>query len=398
MRLTVVAFGGLLILLTWLIGRTLFDRSVGLVAAAGTAFTPVIVASSSAVWPDVPGAAIGLAVLAVLILSVRSDRVSWWVLLAAPLAVLATIIRFGAPIPIGIGALAIAIWRWPVVRRSIPQLVVLALLTSSGVMAVLAVPAVLGATQSPLDAVATMSASNDFPFYRGFVDYAKMYDFLLLTPTGLVLSLGLMWAAVVALRLRDDRNQVLLAASIGLATAVVLAVTLHGEYRYLAPVYPWLWLAAAVGLVHGARQMRRDFLIGPVAMVVVAALLAGVADGGTEMANSKNRFLELRTASRQIDADTEDQDCAVVTSYGPQVAWYSNCITAKYSFAGVRLTVETFPVDAPVYVLAVQNGKRQPDGELLDDYLAAGAGNCFEVGEPDDGPLRFVEACLVGGG
>ncbi|MDH3193713.1 MAG: glycosyltransferase family 39 protein, partial [Acidimicrobiia bacterium] len=167
MRLGVVVFGGLTILLTWLIGRKLFDGQVGLIAAAGLAFSPVVVASASSVWPDLPGTALGLAVLAVLIFSTHRDKVSWWVLVAAPLSIAATLVRFGAPIPIGIGAVAVAVWRWEVVRRSLPQVAALGMLTALPVWAMLGTSRFLGTAMSPLDAIASLDASNDFPFYQG---------------------------------------------------------------------------------------------------------------------------------------------------------------------------------------------------------------------------------------
>ena len=396
MRLTVVAFGGLLILFTWLIGRTLFDQTVGLVAAAGLAFSPTVVASSSAVWPDVPGAALGLGVLAILILSVRHDRVSWWVLTAGPVAVLATVFRFGAPLAIGIGAISIAIWRWSAVRRSVPQVASLAVLTAAGVTAVLAVPNALGGASSPLSAIRALADSNDFPIYQGFVDYAQLYDFLLLTPTGLVLALGLIWGTIHARRAPEGRAPFGLVLGIALVTVLALAVTLHGEYRYLVPAYPWLWIAAGYGVVKASQVMPRDLLLAGGTTVLVAFVLSGISDGGAEMANSKERFLELRTVSREIDSATDDGSCGVVTSYGPQVAWYSHCVTARYSLTDVRVSAASFPPDPIVYVLVVQDGKRQPEAAVLDEYWVVAAAGCVEAGEPDDGPLQYAIACALG--
>ncbi|MBK5267168.1 MAG: glycosyltransferase family 39 protein [Acidimicrobiia bacterium] len=395
MRLGVVLFGGLAVLLTWLIGRTLFDQRVGLIAASGMAFSPVVVASASAVWPDLPGTAVGLAALAVLIFSSRGERVRWWVLWAAPLSVAATLVRFGAPIPIGIGALAIVAWRWDAVRRSIPQVLALGFLTAIPVGAILGTSQVLGLSMSPLDAIATLNERNALPFYRGLVDYAKLGDFLLLNPAGVALATGLAVGVVVAIRQGRNRGAFGLSAGIAAVTVLVLVFTLHGEYRYLTPAYPWLWMTAAYGLNEISLSMRKEYAVSIAGILLGLALLSGIADGGLEVTHNKERFPDIRAAARLIDSVTADGECGVVTGYVPQVSWYSHCVTANYSLGGVRITSASFPVDPTLYVFVVQNGKRQPAKSVLDDYLDQTSGECIVVGEPTSGPFRYVRACPV---
>ncbi len=393
MRLTVVIFGGLLVVLTWWVGRMVYGPGVGLIAAAGAGLTPTILASTTAVWPDVPGAALGLGVLAILLATSSGDRVSWWVLAAAPLAVLATIFRFGAPLPIGIGAVGIAIWRWPAVRHSLGRVGSLAAVTLIGIGVVLAVPATLGAATSPLESIGRLSSTNDFPIYQGLIDYAQLYDFLLLTPAGVVLVIGLAWA--VGLKANRSDGRWLLVAGIGLVTALAIALTLHGEYRYLSPAYPWLWIASAAGFASAFTRLHGHLATSAVAVLAVAVILAGFSDGAIEVSKNKDRFLAIRTAARQIDNATEDLECGVITGYVPQVAWYSRCITTSYSTSNVRLTSESFPEDPATFLFFVQDGKRQPEGDLLQAYRDAVDGACSATGSPSDGPLEYVEVCPV---
>ncbi len=74
MRLAVVIFGGLTILLTWLIGRKLFDQRIGLIAASGVAFSPVVVASASSVLARSARNGAGIVGLAVLIFAVQGEK------------------------------------------------------------------------------------------------------------------------------------------------------------------------------------------------------------------------------------------------------------------------------------------------------------------------------------
>lgn len=395
LRLIVVVFGGLLVLFSWLIGRTLFSGRVGLIAAAGVASTPVIITSSASVWPDVPGAALGLVVLAVLMWSIRGVRVSWWVLLAAPLTILATVVRFGAPLPVVVGGLGLAIWKRDVLARSIPQLVVLITTTAAGVGAVLTMPRVLGTEKSPLAAISAFNEARDLPAFQGIVDYFTQYESLIATPSGLVLIVGLAWGAIAARRSNEARKAFLVASGIGLATMLMIALTLHGESRYLVPAYPWLWIGAAYGLDQVLSMMQQDLRRPLVGVAVVGMLLAGAAEGAAAMRTRQERFSVLRAAARQLDVSTVDGQCGVITGYGPQVEWYSACLTAPYSLESVRLTGTGFPSEAVVYLMYVERGKRQPVSPLLDEYLESVTGECVEVGAPTGGPLRFVSACAI---
>lgn len=395
-RLAVVVFGGLCVLLTWLIGRELFDTRVGLLAAFGLAFSPAFLVSSALAWPDVPGAAVGLGVLFVLLWSVRDDHLSWWVLLAAPLTVLATLIRFGAPLPIGVGVIAIAVWKRDLLRRSWRKVAVLGLLTGVGLLVVLAVPGTLGTATSPLSSIAQFESASFQPFYTGFVDYAKMYQFLLLNPLGMTLAIGIVWMMTVLIRDREraDRGRILLVTSIGLGSVFVIGATLHGEFRYLAPTYPWLWLMASVALVEGLRSMRSDMRRALGVSLIVLVVMSGVADWTSEVDKNKNRFLEIRTASREIDEISEDGGCAVVTGYTPQVAWYSRCLTGRFPSDG-GATQPVF-VDLETFVFFVKSGKNQPPEEQVFAYLQQEGAACATVGDPDGAPLRFVTVCPTG--
>ncbi len=396
LRWVVVVFGLVLIVLTWLVGRAMFDPLTGVVASAGTAVTPLILASATSVWPDVPGAALGLGVLAILVMASRGRRVRWWVLAAAPLAGLATFVRFGAPLTIAVGAVGLAVWRWETVKRSAPQVTVLLVLTGLATGAVLLWPPVVGASTSPLAATMAQSARNDFAWYQGLIDYVQLSDFLLLTPAGLLLAGGLVAGALQWRTGGAWRSGFLTAATIGLASALAVALTLHGEYRYLVPAVPWLWIAAAVGLAGRWRQFGASEAPLVVALVAVAVVFGSIADSDIEVGKSADRYETLRLAAMRIDEETADGSCGVITSYLPQVAWYSRCATALYSAEEVRLTAPSFPPDPSVYLLVVQDGKRQPDGDLLEAYRAE-ANDCVAVSEMVAGRSRIVEVCSVDG-
>ena len=144
LRLLVAGFGLGLVVTAWLLARHLFDSRAGLIAAGGIAVTPPLVLAATQVWPDVPGAALGLVAIALFVFATGGDRPSWWMLAVIPVVGAATYLRFGAPLPIAIGLGAVAGWRWRVLLRGWAPAIVTAAGATAVVVAVLEIPSLTG--------------------------------------------------------------------------------------------------------------------------------------------------------------------------------------------------------------------------------------------------------------
>jgi hypothetical protein len=81
----------------------------------------------------------------------------------------------------------------------------------------------------------------------------------------------------------------------------------------------------------------------------------------------------------------------VVTGFVPQVAWYSGCGTDAYDLSKVAYPPQLVQDSAVVYLLWAQEGKRQPEPELWEDYVAASRGMVHR----EEG-RRIVEVYLAG--
>ena len=383
LRIVVAVLGGLGLVVTWLLGRYLFGTAEGLVAAAGVGLSPIWVAGATHVWPDVPGAAVGLIALAVLVFASHGDRVSWWVILAAPLTVAATVVRYGAPGPIAVGALAIAWWRRDVLRRSLPQVTALTVLTAVPLAILLFTNAVFDTDTPPLLAAAELRPNRGGTFTDGWVVLWQQLPSLLAQPTVVFMFLGI--AVALAMRITDvelrRRRTMVVAASLG--TLIVLATALSSELRYFAPLLPWTWLAAALGLMSLIRPLDRRSLIaiGVVAGVALGFSAVNANEDGADILS--DRFQRLREATRDRDWAA---GCHIATSYGPQVGWYSGCTTVGFVLG------EDFPIwasDAPTDVLVVFGGKRQP--QSLYPWLEENADLQFIYGERGLGSFQYIE-------
>ncbi len=389
LRMSVWAFGSLGVILTWLIGRSLFDSRAGLLGAAGLSLASPWLASSTSIWPDVPGAVLGMAAITIVLFATDGDRVSWWALAAAPFAVAAVLVRYGALVPMGIGGLAILIWRWPMLRRGWPQLLSLASIIAAGSLLILMVPGVTGAATSPLSSINTLKAASDFPITQGIRDYIRQADFVAGGYVGLFLILGLVLAVLYAKKDPGLRASAVFVFSLTGATALVLVLILHGEYRYLAPVFPFAWILGGMGLAEASRRIPRETAMAVAVVLAILLPINALSHGDLEADKNDERFGDLRLVATAIDAEHGYEECGVITSYIPQVAWYSECVIRRFETVPV-LTSPFFVEPQADYLLLVTGGKRQPQGESLDAYLGTTDEVFVESGNPEAGNLEYA--------
>ncbi len=362
-RLAVAAFGLGLVVVTWLLARHLFGPRPGVVAAAGVALTPPLVLAATQVWPDVPGAAMGVLAIALFVWATGGERPSWWMTVLVPVAATATFLRYGAPLPIAAGLLVVAVWRRRLLLRHPLAALVTALGATAAVVVVLTVPQLTGAGSSPLGAVGSADQA-----FAGFGDYLMLIH-QVVGPAAVVLALAGMVAAFAwSGREGIDRGALLAASAAALVTAVGLAVVLHGEVRYLAPAYPWLWVAGAPGLERLSRALPRA--IRPVLAFVVVGALAATAVAGARERNrdSGTEFTAVRHAAEFIAEQAAGRACLVVASRVPQVMWYSGCDAVPFDLDEVRLPSRP---ETAVFMVLIGGDRRQPEGELLAAYRAA---------------------------
>lgn len=383
LRLVVALSGAILVASTWLLGRLMVGKTPALVAAFGLGLTPVILTSATQVWPDIPAAAVGTAALALYAYGLGRERIPWWVVVAVPgLVGLATTIRYGAPIPLALGLAGLTLWLWPAGLEGRIRVAAVAAGTTGMVALIVMTPVMTGGT-APFAALAGLSAG--IPFSRGFGDYWRLRSSLIRGP-GFIALLGIASGLTFSFIDRATSRQFLWPLGIGIVTFVALSASVHGEARYLAPVYPWFWLAAGVGLVGLANALPRKVAFGSaLAAVTVCGFLA------LELSDDRNRFNErfatLKVAAVSLDDGTP---CGVFTSHTPQVEWYSECETVGINRDAVVTSSPLFP-EGPRYLFIVVGGKRQPDADLLAEYIqqTTGVASKFAAHAGDAGDIEI---------
>ena len=368
-RLAVAAFMLGLVVVTWLLTRHLFGRGPALVAAAGVSLSPPLLLAATQVWPDVPGAALGLLAIALFVIATGGDRPSWWMAALVPVVAAATFVRYGAPLPMAVGLLAVAGWRWRVWWRRPLPVIVTALAAAAVVVTILAVPQLSGAQSSPLRAITGYNRS----WLDGFAGFASMGE-QAVGPAAVVLALagvvaGFGWAK----REGIDRSALVVAGVVCVVTVVGLATVLHGELRYLAPAYPWLWVAGAPGLERLGRALPRRAQPVLAAVVVLALAVAGVGTARERNRAGSSDHGSVRQAATEIAAQAGGRRCLVVVQRVPQVMWYSGCKAIPFDLDEIALDEIALPRPprTVTFLMWVGGDERQPTGDLLAAYRAA---------------------------
>lgn len=402
----VIAAGGIVV--TWVWARRWFGARAGLVAAALLATMPWYLGTAYRVFVDAPGTTFGVAAVAAFALSITPAGLSRWALLTVPLAGLATLTRYGAPTLIagGLGVVALAHWRellgaW---RRA----AAVACATAVVVGAILLVPAVTGSKGAPLSAFRARQDAKGIGAFESYGDFNEYWGEVLGGLDGLLVVVGIALLLVALLRSpRGARRRLAVVPLVFCASYVLLNAGLaQGFPQYLVPMLPFVAMAAASGLAT---------VLDRVKVPVVIALLAAVMslggwlsfDRAREMSEEQSRrFSSLVSVSREI-GDLPDGDCLVITSYSPQVAWYSGCPAVPFPPNMREGAVLTDVIrerlwswfdgrrdpQTRVYWMLMGGGKRQPEGvdlaglhemtrEIVIEVEASGGGaqRDFEVG------------------
>jgi len=345
MRLVPILFAGLGVLVVWLLARRLFGPRTAFVAAGLMAVTPGWLTSSWWILADVPGAVIGLAAATVVVYAARGQSITWWAFLAAPLAVAATYVRYGAPLVVSIAIVGVLAARWSTTRRNVLVAGAVVALTCGAMAVVVLVPGATGSTVAPYQANKAVGSTFTFEPLQSFRDFSRQvpeffgFDaawdlgrsgvgsvaarvaFVLGSLFVVVVCIG--WMVAIGRAARGaHRIEVLAVAVTVVGSIAVLGLTFsHGETRYLAPVAPWIVVGAAVGLTAIADRVPRGARAAFWLAAAIPALLFVI-----ELAPKTDRaFGPFSELGRRIEADRPE--CVLVGNVSrPSVAIIPRCV------------------------------------------------------------------------
>ena len=361
----------------WWLARTLGGPAAGLIAATVFMLAPTVLEAGTLYLTDLPAAGVLLA-LAGLLWSQFGvhERPNGWLLLAAPLAWAAYEFRYGSALIVVLLFLTVGVMFWPTVRAH-ARLVGVTL----AVLVALLIPHLVNSTLdvgTPWGRLLYLSrlVRPEYPA-QGLLEYLRWFPRDLAgVLAAALMAVGLIGGLVVVLRGRGasrreryERRGVIFVAVPALAHVVMIGVASPAEPRF---VFFSIGLLCAAGAVVVARVLHGIAARSqPLAWVALIAFALVMGMHTALLTRSEARSRDLRDEVLLTSANALRQDagfnCSVLTSYSPQVTWYSGC--ASYSFGSPPVADRQQYLTDDAWLLLFEPGKRQPEGALLEGYL-----------------------------
>jgi hypothetical protein len=358
----------------WVLGSKLAGGWVGPVAALAVVSGPAILRRGTEFLSDIPSAALLVVCMVILWREfVRKSEPTYHVLWLLVPALLAFYIRYQSVLSFALLAITVLIIWWPKVRSRPGPLVGL---TTLGVVGL--VPHFVYAiseTGSPFGVLTRTGSASGRDFVgEGLVDYAVDIVWPL---GGFVAPLAVL-AAVVALvgfwKSSERRTTLLFLLLPAVGQVVVLGVFSHGEPRFIFFPLALLVVAGTMSLralaQNGQLLSLKPALYGALATLLIGSLGLSLASArrSVDARIGSNEPIEL--ASHEMINLSGGNTCGTMTSYLPQVTFYSACSTESFDEDLEAAVAVDDLVGEAKFMLLVEEGKRQPLGDELNDLVA----------------------------
>lgn len=374
----------------WWLGRTVRSNRVGLVGAAVFATGPSVLRRGAEFLTDLPSTGLLLVVTALLwswlTERVPRDSTLMW---AVVVATVAFYWRYQAILSLGllvVGAAVVFGRRLKENRRSVVRAAIVGM--------VLLAPHVVYAIAETGRPWGILTWTGDVAgrayLGEGLVDYASALPDQLAGQIGaLALVAALVWLGWRLVRAAarggmeaTDRVAVFLAIP-ALGHIGALGLISHGEPRFVFYPVALLLVMAALAADDLRRRVPAEwFRVGAVGLTVAVVALFGLN------ATRTDRNAEARAASIAILEEAaatvlarSDGPCGIVTTYAPQLTWFSGCPTDLPGLSAAEVDLDP-ALDG--FLVLFDRGKRQPTGAVLDAYLALAEGDPTVIDDPVD--------------
>lgn len=369
-----------LALATWRLGWRMFAGSVGAFAALVVVAGPAILRRSTEFLTDIPAAAL-LMVCMVVLWREFADKAqpSYALAWLLPFAWGAFYLRYQSILALGLIGLTVLILFWSKVRARPGPLVATASIGAVGLIPHFAYS--IQTTGSPIGILLFTGrvAGREF-LGEGIIDYALLSVWPLMGLVGIpAIVLFLIWV-INSWSEPTRRKKALFLAVPAIGQVLALGIVSHGEARFVFFPMALTAVGAVAGVAHWL-SLRDSRIRSATAVGLVALLFGSIALSVDSARSSVDRRINsnepVELSAELIEAESGRQSCAVMTSYTPQVTFYSGCWTGRFRVGlDPAEAVEALEGDAR-WMMLIDNGKRQPTGSDL-----AGL-----VDEADSGPV-----------
>lgn len=378
---------------TWLLGRRIGGSLVGPLAAMALVASPSLLRRSTEYLSDVPSAA--LLVFCMVILwreFVDSEVPTYRLVWLAPVALVAFYLRYQSVVSFAVIALTVVVLFWRKVRLAWRPVALTAALGCLGLVPHLVFA--ISETGSPLGIITfTAELVDQEVFAQGLFDYAGLLAGPLAAYVGPAALVFFLCWALRSWGLLTERLRALFLLIPAAGQVLILGLLSHGESRFIffplalvvvGGVTGFLWLSG-----RWRAEFRRAVALGLV-FVLVGSLVISVSYVRQSIINRDLGIEPVVQAADALRGLSGTDTCGVMTSYLPQITYYSACSTMQ--FMPSREPDESLGrlEGDDRYMVLVEDGKRQPTGDDLSGLIALSVGGPIPIEGERDSAEIFV--------
>lgn len=382
----IVGFG----IATWILGNEIGGKWAGPLAAIALMSSPVLLRRSTEYLSDVPSSALLMASMIVVWKQFgERDKPGYGLLWLLPFAWAAFYIRYQSVLSFTLIAITIGVlYREKVKRGWRPT----ALTAGLGLLGL--IPHFVFATSetgSPLGIILfTADVAGREYWGEGLVDYFLLMGWPLAAFVGPVAVVFFVWWLISMWDSTSERVRCLFLMIPAAGQVLLLGVVSHGEARFIFFPLALTLIGGVIGVsvvMRAWRQGTASAVTLGLAVLLIGSLAMSASYVRRAVENRKVGTVPIEMAAQQLRAIAGDETCGVMTSYQPQITFYSECDTQPF-----RTYLE--PDEAlsrirgeELFMLMVEDGKRQPQGADLTELIDLTIGDPIVV----QGETQFVE-------
>jgi len=375
---------------TWILATKIGGTWAGALSAIALLSSPVLLRRTTEYLSDVPSSALLMASMIVVWKQFgERDRPGYGLMWLLPLAWAAFYIRYQSVLSFGLIAITIGVLFWEKVKSGWRPIAVTAVVGFTGL-----VPHFVFATAetgSPLGIIFFTADVAGREFWgEGLVDYFLLMGWPLAAFIGPAAVVFFIWWLIAERESAGERMRCLFLMIPAAGQVLLLGVVSHGEARFIFFPLALTLIGGVIGVRAVTRRWRQR-TAQAVALGLIVLLLGSLAMSASYVRRAvENRDLStipLEMAAEEIREIAGQATCGVMTSYQPQITFYSECYTQPFRThlepdeALSRISGEE------LFMFMVEDGKRQPEGEDLAELLALTVGDPIVV----RGETQFVE-------
>lgn len=361
-----------LALAVWWLGSKLGNRWVGPLSAVAVVSGPALLRRGTEFLTDIPAAALLVACMAIVWEEFdEKEELTFGLLRLLPLAWLAFYLRYQAILSFGLIGLMILLVFWKRVKAKPWPVVATSLVGLAGL-----IPHMVFSTAKTGSPIGILQFTGEVAgrayLGEGLVDYAGLLGWRLAAFVGPIAAVLFLWWAVSRWNDPDSKTSVRFLSIPAVGQVLALGILSHGESRFVFFPLALTIIGGALGFFDLSANWRRDrrqaFAAGILLLLMASsALSVAAARRAVDNRVLSNEPVEL--AAVVIDEMDPADECAVMTSYLPQITFYSSCWTDRFRpNLEADEAVDRLQGD-PRFMVLIEDGKRQPEGADLDELV-----------------------------